>query len=250
MVFYDTAYGKIAFNLDYSNIIVRMSGGFDSAVMLCGIATALRDHGKTASIYPMTVRKIKNPTGDDANDKANPYPVVAGILDYVKLKFPELDIKEPQRLDIPKWWQGDSDKNYTRAQDELLVSIFEKFDLGDDVVSYNGVTKNPEMTIGEEETNPAKNRQVPVIADAIPDTHSVCYQTKKFKCEMEPFRNFDKRIVFSFADRLDVLTDLLEITRSCEGLRSATDNFTTTCKAKPICWWCYEREWAKQNYEK
>lgn len=251
MNFYKTAYGNVAFKLDCSNIIVRLSGGFDSAVMLYTIAFLLNENNLSPSIYPLTVRKINNPNNDPAMDKANPYPVVDTILDYVKDKFPNLDVKPTQRLDVDNWWlDNDTGKIYSNAQDELLLKIIKDYNLDTDVVSYNGVTKNPDVHIGEEKHNPEKNRQVPLIIGAIANSRSVYHNTKQFGHEIEPFRNFDKRIVFSLADRFGILQDMLSITRSCEGLREATDNFTTTCKTSPICWWCYEREWANKNYEK
>lgn len=250
MVFYDTAYGKIAFNLDYSNLLVRLSGGFDSAVMLYALATALKEHNVSATIYPITVRKVGNPTKDAGNDKANPYPVVDIILNYVKKDFPDLIIENPQRLDINKWWKGNPGKKYSGAQDELILKVINDFNLGKDFAIYNGVTMNPNITIGEEKVNPEMHRQVIIAAGKIEGTLSVQLLSQKFNCEMEPFRNFDKRAVFSLADRLGILEDMLSITRSCEGFRRATDNFTTTCKTKPICWWCYEREWANENYER
>lgn len=250
MVFYDTAYGKIAFNLDYSNIIVRLSGGFDSAVMLYALATALKEHNVSPVIYPMTVRKKGNLHNDPGQAKANPYPVVDEILSYVKKDFPELNIATPQRLDLKKWWKDPKKNLYTKAQDELILKVVNDFNLGKDFVTYNGVTKNPDINISEEEVNPEIHRQVINIAGQIKGTLSVQMLSRKFNCEMEPFRNFDKRAVFSLADRLGILEDMLKITRSCEGVSAATDNFTTTCKTKPICWWCYEREWANKNYEK
>lgn len=244
---YDTSYGKIYIDLSSNNIIVRSSGGFDSSVLLYAIANAATELGKNKdfTIYPITVVKIGNEKDVYDLNKHSPLENLANIINFIRKSFPNITIKDLTTMSITEWWKKEI---FLKAQADLSSSVIKNLNLLNkietnlDYLEYNGVTKNPDMVIGHEGFNPEVHRQKPLEEFAIFGTISA-----KQGNDVLPFRNFDKRAVFSLADRLNILEEMLVMTRSCEGRLIDTDNFTKICG---VCWWCCEREWAKLNYEK
>jgi hypothetical protein len=238
---YDTSYGKIHIDLSSNNIIVRASGGFDSSVLLYAIANAASelDKGKDFTIYPITVVKIGNEKDVYDLDKHCPLDNLENILNFIRKSFPNITVNDVIPMSITEWWKQ---KVFLNAQDTLRSSVVTSLKIQKDYLEYNGITKNPDIVIGHEGFNPEVHRQKILEEFAISNTISA-----KRGNEVLPFRNFDKRAVFSLADRLNILEEMLTITRSCEGRSIDTDNFTKVCG---VCWWCCEREWAKLNYER
>ena len=111
---------------------------------------------------------------------------------------------------------------------------------------YNGVTKNPPGDSGvpaSEENHRDHYDHNYMLGSAT----ALSRGSHDFVAEYAPIRNADKRITMWLADYLGVLEDLLPITRSCEGGPVETENFTKECMQ---CWWCLERKWALDNYNK
>jgi hypothetical protein len=156
------------------------------------------------------------------------------------------------------WW---IESNFLEAQSAFRHNLHKELNI-EGIIDYTGVTKNPDMVIGQDflpeldennneiivHRNPEKHRDT-IVIPFIENTVSVI---KKFENEsfLNPFRNADKRITFSLASDYGILDFLLENTRSCEGRRQQTHNFTTVCYRDIRCWWCHEREWALNNYDK
>jgi hypothetical protein len=263
---YENKFGNVIINVSDKNLILSLSGGFDSAVLLYMLAKTITDTGSESTIWPITVRKVGNGENNFYYDKANPYPVVEGIIAYVRKKFPLVDIRDTTQGDVTNWWNdNDTGKPYVDAQkalvDKLLTIIAAEFPKSTPI-TYTGVTKNPNIVVGEERftttdefgnvttihRNPERHRDFdgfPVVEN----TASVIYAHTD-AVHYDSFRNADKRVTMLFASRFGILDDLLTITRSCEGRRAITNNFTTTCQGSSKCWWCYEREWALENYDK
>lgn len=120
------------------------------------------------------------------------------------------------------------------------------YKLKNDVIlycEYDGVTKNP-----------SKDSLVPQSEESHRDFYDENYvkgvatsieHDIEFTAYYHPFRNSDKRITIWLANNLNILEDLLPITRSCEGGPDETENFTKECMQ---CWWCLERHWALENF--
>lgn len=265
-IIYENKFGNVAIDVSDNHLIINLSGGFDSALLLYMLAKTITDTGAGSTIWPITVRKLGNEANNPGFDKANPYPVVEGIIAYVRKKFPLVDIKDTTPGDVTNWWNdNDTGKPYVDAQralvGKLLTNITAEFP-GAVPISYTGVTKNPNFVIGEEKftvtdelgnvtiihRNPEKHRDI----DSSPVVENTASVIHVFPggVHYDSFRNADKRITMSFASEFGILNDLLDITRSCEGRRARTNNFTTTCQESPKCWWCHEREWALANYDK
>lgn len=259
---YTTPYGTVSINTCAENVGIFLSGGLDSAVILCLIAKTFTENNITAPIQPVTVRR-GNPTDIREYDRVDIYPYVEKIIAYVRTRYPGIVIHDTIKEDANYWWASKHNGSgnigsYTYLQEILSAFlqwnyarpelVIEKNSQGlTDLLycEYNGVTKNPPSDSGvpaSEETHRDHydDKYMPGYATAL------SRGTHDFVAEYEPIRNSDKRITVWLADQLGVLDDLLPITRSCEGGPDETKNFTQECMQ---CWWCLERKWALENYD-
>ena len=260
---YTTPYGTVSINTRAENVGIFLSGGLDSAVILCLIAKTFAENSITAEIQPATVRR-GNPTDIREYDRVDIYPYVEKIIAYVRQRFPTVVIHDTIKEEANYWWVSKHNglgniSSYTHQQEILSSFLQWKFARPELVIEndskgledllyceYNGVTKNPPADCGvpaSEETH----------RDSYDDKYMPGYATAlsrgsdNFVAEYEPIRNADKRITMWLANDLGILEDLLPITRSCEGGPIETENFTKECMQ---CWWCLERKWALDNYNK
>jgi len=260
---YTTPYGTVSINTNAKNVGIFLSGGLDSAVILCLIAKTFTENNITAEIQPVTVRR-GNPTDIREYDRVDIYPYAEKIIAYVRNRFPAVVINDTIKEEANYWWLSKHDGNgnigsYTYQQEVLSLMLEWKYarpELVDETNSvglrdllyceYNGVTKNPPADSGvpaSEENHRDHNDINYIPGSATSLSRGYTY----FIAEYEPIRNADKRITMWLADNLGVLEDLLPITRSCEGGPIETENFTKECMQ---CWWCLERKWALDNYNK
>lgn len=257
--FIETKHGKIALSFEFKNIIIRISGGLDSATLLCALCDHIeRNQLDGYRIIPLTVTKVGNKDKKSMYDKRDLFPVAQTIIDYATTRYPNVEIEMPEFYSIYDWWEDD--KKYVDAQNDGLHDICDKYNCFDDHISYNGITKNPDIDVSSYEPNPERHRQTIRNDDVIEGTVSRITKWKStgkhWLVEAQPYRNADKRIVFSLADILGVREDLEEIAISCEGTRRMTENFKKRCidvpenKTDYICWWCLERKWAKETYDR
>ena len=260
---YTTPYGTVSINTRAENVGIFLSGGLDSAVILCLIAKTFTENNITAPIQPVTVRR-GNPTDIREYDRVNIYPYAEKIIAYVRNRFPTLVIHDTIKEDANYWWaskhNGSGNISSYTYQQEILSSflqwnyarpelVIEKNSQGlADLLycEYNGVTKNPPGDSGvpaSEENHRDHYDHNYMLGSAT----ALSRGSHDFVAEYAPIRNADKRITMWLADYLGVLEDLLPITRSCEGGPVETENFTKECMQ---CWWCLERKWALDNYNK
>jgi hypothetical protein len=258
MIIIKNKFGNIALDLSEKHIIVRLSGGFDSSLLLYILASEVSKHNLDTIIHPCSVKKVGNEENESGLDKFDPQETVTKIVNYVRNAFPNVTILDPLFNEVDTWW---IESNFLEAQSAFRHNLHKELNVGR-IIDYTGVTKNPDMVIGQDflpeldennneiivHRNPEKHRDT-IVIPFIENTVSVI---KKFENEsfLNPFRNADKRITFSLASDYGILDFLLENTRSCEGRRQQTHNFTTVCYRDIRCWWCHEREWALNNYDK
>jgi hypothetical protein len=260
---YTTPYGTVSINTRADNVGIFLSGGLDSAVLLCLIAKTFSENNITAPIQPVTVRR-GNPTDIKEYDRVDIYPYAEKIIAYVRARFPTVVIHDTIKEEANYWWISKHDGNgnigsYTYQQEVLSLMLRWKYARPEIVIEndsqglsdllyceYNGVTKNPPMDSGvpASEENHRDHNDGNYILDY---ATSFSKGADVFVAKYEPIRNADKRITVWLANKLGVLEDLLPITRSCEGGPIETENFTKECMQ---CWWCLERKWALDNYNK
>lgn len=259
-IIYDTPYGRVLINTDAKNVGIFLSGGIDSAVILYLIAKTFAERNIKTTIQPATVRR-GNPTDLKEYDRVDIYPYTDKIIAYVRSRFPNVNIHNTIKEEANYWWasvheNGGNIGSYTFAQttlsnfltwkyarDELVTEL--NAQKGSDILycEYAGTTKNPpkdaSVPLSEESHRDNNNEYyIPGFATSVMDGI--------FEKYYEPFRNADKRITMWLAHELNILEDLLPITRSCEGGPVETENFTVECME---CWWCLERHWALKNFK-
>lgn len=257
-----TPYGEVHINHLAKTFGVRVSGGFDSALLLYMLAKSLHENKSDAVVYTMTTKKW-NTTDIELFDAADSFVYADRVIDWVRQKFPKVDIRDSLKRGAEFWWipniiNGQDRSSYLNTQN--LLSSYVHWQTVTKYLSdnsnipsntllyceYTGTTKNPPLHLSDFPRGPESHREQNkpnAIAEGSP---TVAYFDEYF-CEYEPFRNADKRLTFWLANHLGILEDLLLITRSCEGDKYTTNNFTQECNK---CWWCHERNWAHQNYKR
>lgn len=259
---YNTPYGNVLIHYAAKSIGVRVSGGFDSAVMLYLIAKTLSETNSTAQIYPFTVRRV-NTTSDYSYNRVNSYTYADAVIEYVKKQYPNVVIHPAIKEDANYWWVADhingrNLSSYTTAQQNLsrynkwrlarqrIVNELRPDDTDIMYIDYGGTTRNPAAGIipqSEESHRDALSKNL-ISGDSV--TTLVSDLTNQYVVYLEPFRNADKRITMWLANNHSILQDMLCMTKSCEGGPHETHNFSKDCG---VCWWCLEREWALENYK-
>jgi len=257
---YDTPYGKVLINTDAKNVGIFLSGGIDSAVILYLIAKTFSEKGIKTAIQPVTVRR-GNPSEYREYDRVDIYPYADKIIAYVRNKFPNVNICDTIKEDANYWWasflkDGKNLGSYTFTQSVLSNYLIWKY-ARPSIVSETNAQNGIDLLYCEyfgTTKNPPKDSSVPQSEESHRDNVTANYiqgvataiDTGDFIKYYEPFRNADKRITMWLAHQLNILEDLLPITRSCEGGPVETENFTKECME---CWWCLERHWALENFK-
>ncbi len=262
---FETPWGNVIVNVDSTAIVVRVSSGFDSAVLLYMLAKTAMEHNPTVKIYPVTVRRT-NTTGFDHWDRVDNFKNALGVIDWVRKKFPSVDIKDGICFDSEHWWNcepsseiTEGDHTYVVGQHILVRYVKSKETIFDasrsyKFVTYGGVTKNPDFELAGFNPEASRNKRIETSpTDSLDSTYapdgsvSVMFtsEVKYGTMNIDPFRNGDKRVTFYLADTLGILDEVLAISRSCEGTKELTNSWTEECHH---CWWCYERTWASETY--
>lgn len=256
--YYSTPYGQVYVNVDAVQAAIKLSSGFDSALLLYMTALAASELNPSLIIRPLTVRRA-NATNLEHWDRVDNVANVEKIIAWVRSCFPELTINDTLVYDAEHWYYCEPNEpvvgsrhTYVMGQNALSAYVIndDLIPVRDDVkyrtVMFNGVTKNPEFELSG--FNPEQKRNLKVEGHINIDNSPSVVRILKGStvCDIEGFRNADKRISFWLADSLGILDTLLTVSRSCEGNRDATNNWTEECME---CWWCYERHWAHETYK-
>lgn len=265
---YETPYGNLIVNVDAHRIISAVSSGFDSALLLYMTALAARKYNPTLKIYPVTARRTNNYTRSDLRsifDRVDNYANAVKVVEWVKSVFPDIDIKENLLYDCHFWNYCTDDpimgSNHTYVSSIKTLTSYvlslpatENSNVTYNSIMMNGVTKHPDFELAGYNPEPHRNKKMPVVDKSllsIERTNVIKDTSKNNESDIkvlfsEVFRNGDKRVTFWLADQLGILDTLLKITRSCEGVRELSKNWTEECHH---CWWCYERTWAHETYK-
>lgn len=208
---------ELSFEENQRNILVKISGGVDSAIvlyMLCEYASSERPDLK---LIPMT-----------ANDWKKPYQVkfAKQVLDWHRNKFPLVNILEHQTSQL------DHGYDYIQGQKDLRDSVKANYDID---ILVNGINALPPEEVvfvneeGEVQDGPVDSRD------------GVTGQWNSSKTNFSPLRNLNKKGVAELYTKFNLHNTLKKVTRSCESPNAEkTNNFTTHCG---YCWWCQERQW-------
>jgi 7-cyano-7-deazaguanine synthase in queuosine biosynthesis len=219
----------------YKKILVNVSGGADSALLLYLIVKYVQNNIKDAEVNVMT---LANRAKADWNARK-----AADVIHYVitRTNFQNFNMHYT-------FYRDEQEMHYF---EETQKDLFEqnKFDF-----FAHGTTANPQGDVFVSNIdNTIVNLKDNALSDRDPRNYNFIdeheHNGKKFAV-MNPWYNVDKRFIAEQYDKFNLRKDLLPLTRSCEvrprhlGISDKVygKDFENTPCGK--CWWCLERKWA------
>lgn len=230
------------------NVIIRLSGGADSALLLWMICNEWSAQNKKLVVWPITViHGVRHWQGYHAQQ----------VYDWIQEEWDnnELITFMPLTSWLCKDPGGDpgnkNANNYVDYQERLADEIVAK--AGDTCQIFNGVTANPPEEIGQVHwgSSPVFGEKVWACREKhrdweVRDIKPLVDPDEKRKLiHCCPFMHSHKGHIAELYNRYNLTKDLLPLTRSCEGWDYMTHGFSETCGE---CWWCMERDWAFNVY--
>ena len=218
------------------NVIVRLSGGADSALMLWMICNEWEKKNKKLIVWPVTViHGVRNWQSYYAQQ----------VYDYIQDNcYGEFKEFNTSFCTNPK-------QEYVNYQEQLMDNVIKQ--TNQTTQAFNGVTANPDEEIGLKYWGSSKvfGSKVWNLREHKRDWNTRLEENlidegpsrKLIHCE--PFRHSHKGHVAELYKKYKLINTLLPLTRSCEGWDYMTKGFTEVCGE---CWWCMEREWAFNEY--
>lgn len=205
---------------DYKYIVMKISGGLDSAICFYMLCKYIKEERQDLSVIPMT-----------HNDWRKPYQVkwAKKIIAWMKKEFPDVTIHEHETSQLEHGM--DYIKGQARDKRAILKRLHSEGRPAS--VTIHGQNMMPDAKVQEDweciGPNPEDER------DKIQDP---------WKPEWHMFRpiiNLNKKEVAELYQKFNLQDTLFNQTRSCENPSAEiTQNFETHCG---YCWWCKEREW-------
>lgn len=227
------------------NVVIRLSGGADSALLLWMICDAWSKSDVPLTVWPITV----------IHGKRNWQSYHAQqVYDYIQNNcYGNFKPQTALLCEDPLGDPGNKNaNNYVDYQEKLIDQIVEP--IGETCQVFNGVTANPPTDIGLVHWGSS-----PVFGDVVWECREkhrdwdnrlnkklVMGDSKRKIIHCCPFYHSHKGHIAELYKSHE-LYDLLALTRSCEGWDYMTDGFTKECGE---CWWCMERNWAFNVYAK
>lgn len=176
---YETSLGTVYLPIDQTKInYLLLSGGFDSAVLLCLFAT------NGATITPVI---------NHSNDIL--YPIAARkVVDFVNGKYGS-SIPAPIHL-------GDPTASHSERTNTVIAQILRSHsdNSGNQVAIWQGITRNPDVGLSS--------------MDSMDNFRPVRKETSSSFIH-SPFKDFDKRVTVALAESLGVTGEISKITASC-----------------------------------
>jgi len=231
---------ELPFDFKWKNIAISLSGGADSALLaylLCDTAKQA-DQNITIHIINHTRMWKTRPWQQHDADR---------VYNWLFQRFYHTTFKRHTNFIAPDIEYGNIGPNLTDEYGKQVSGdniqqrayaefVCHKYDID---AYYNAVTRNPRLTnfngMQERDIEPTENNK-----------HLSVMQHMD-RWAVHPFRFVEKDWVVKQYKRLDI-TDLFEITRSCEGEFDGIDYKTyNPGQHVPVCgecFWCKEREWA------
>jgi len=227
-VIYDLEHGKVDFlpsdiiDLVSDNISIALSGGADSAAVMCMLCEAI-DRGEVrAEIFPYTFL-----------DLPGTHMYSQAIVDVYRDMFPNVTIHTVKTFKT----ETDSIRNLTNREKHVLSKSIE-------VYKWK-VVNNALFTLNGENQTPAELNS---LGDrpAEGDISSTVVLKKAGIVSYSPLINVTKKFVADIYYKYQLMDSIFPLTRSCVGDAEETDYYSRPCKE---CWWCQEKYWAFGSYD-
>lgn len=214
----EDAYKQLQLDIykNYQNILMPISGGADSTLLMYFLINYLQTYNKDAKIHFVTC--AKEPIGF-----RNAIQSSIALNRVIELTDTELNF--------------DHYTFYVKEQSREEFNNLERdwYSQGKIDISIWGTTQNPPYGI---EGEPTESRAE--YRDKGKFTRTLYFDNGR--PTHVPFLKKDKRVVATLYKDYNLIESLLPYTRSCESHnRRITNNFTTHCGK---CWWCWEKQWA------
>lgn len=232
------------FNPMYSQVLLALSGGVDSAALLW----LLCKHFPTVEIIPFHCR----------DDTAYPYDSAAAknVFSFIKEQFPNQSIHDLYMYDysiydrnwIPYANQCIKNDPIFYGQDDVEVANT----LQMDNIAYNLMKQFPSAIRCDANISdswkqvflPRNTIDFEFIGDVNSKLKNVMGSSGKL---YHPFANVDKKFIAQVFYRNELLHNLYPMTRSCSKSFSSLISNTTECGT---CLQCFEKNWAFEDLNK
>lgn len=233
---------NIPFDPKWQNVAIAVSGGADSALLAYMVCQKAKEHDVTIHIINHIRCWKTKPWQQHDADK---------VFNWLFQKFYHTTFKRHKNFIAPDLEYGNIGPNLTDeygkkvSGDNIQSRAYAEYICKTHNIDafYNGVTRNPRLA----NFNGMKERDI----ELSPETRHLAEMEHLGFMVYHPFRFTDKSEIVKMYKDLGI-TDLLDITRSCEGEISGID-YTNYTKGQEVpvcgeCFWCKEREWAiEQN---
>ena len=206
-----------------NNVMVKVSGGLDSAIVLYMLCRYITQSNKNISVVVITT-----------NDWKKPYQVkwANRVLNWMMKEFPNVKFLPHETHQL------NHGEDYVDGQSAHQNQVYKQYHDNGNPIDFTlaGINLKPPKEIcetfvdtktGELHTGPTDDRTSiqPISGDGW----------------FKPIGNFDKKEVAELYKQFDLLDTLFNETRSCEEPnKEVTKDFMTHCGE---CWWCHERKW-------
>jgi hypothetical protein len=224
----------------WKNIAISVSGGADSALLAYLICSQVT----TQSVHIISHKRMWKTRPWQSHDSLTVY-------NWLLKKFPNIKFIRHSNFIAPDIEYGNTGPNLTDeygkqvSGDNIQQRSFAEYVCFNENVDayYNGVTRNPRLPL----FNGMRERDIDPTDDNKHLERMIHMGVEVF----HPFRFIDKSQIVKKYKELDI-TDLFNITRSCEGEFDGI-NYTTYIPGQYVptcneCFWCKEREWAIEQY--
>jgi hypothetical protein len=227
----------IPFDQKWTSIAISVSGGADSALLSYILCSSAKPGTRINIISHIRMWRTRPWQQYDS----------LNVYNYLVSKFPNLNFKRHTNFIAPELEYGNIGPVLTDlygkkvSGDNIEIRAFAEYTCFQENVDayYNAVTRNPrEINLGG-----MSERDI----DPTPDNDRLLKVKHMGRWALHPFRFTEKSWVIKQYTNFNI-TDLLNITRSCEG-EFENINYETYTPGQYVpvcgtCFWCKEREWA------
>ena len=249
-----------------NKVIIKMSGGADSAILAYLLALYKREERPDIQLLPATTnghqpknwhiryaKQVINKIAELTNVEFGNHYTNEQTLPEAQLPEDYFGVGTDEDLDV-----ASKASAYVSTQSTLTDSI--RFKEGSDTtVQFSGITANPPKSVSTfyedyRKGDPNWPADAPFIIERDPDIQHGEKSDNLISSDnyspyawQKPFCNLDKRVIYEYYVRYNLVDSLFSLTRSCENEQEKLidPNNETHCGK---CWWCLERHWAFGKY--
>ena len=228
----------IHFNADWKNIGISLSGGADSALLAYLVCSQIKD----TKVHILSHVRMWKTRPWQRYDSIR-------VFEWLQQRFPNIEFVRHENFIPPDLEYGDKgayiedEYGQIRSGDQIIVRAHAEWIAVTHNLNawYAGKTKNP--------SDPTITKGMP-DRDIIVEDPNELVKDHKGVAVCHPFLYTEKDKIIAQYVSHNIL-NLLNITRSCEGDFADID-FTTYTPNQIVpecgeCFWCQERNWAKEK---